>query len=189
VVELGTKTSIALPPTEIIPGKYFISLKVNIFSNILPPPVSQPSFSLSQPHCPISPPSSQKQGTSLKNILIQVPIIPLASILQPSNHLTQHLHCPNSHLSHHHPCSQLTQHPLKQIHSSPYQHSPFLSPSQQKEISTPSALEPTTTSNQPPSHLTNNPQASYLLITCTCHWTPNPTHHLLGNLFHASTPF
>jgi hypothetical protein len=37
------------PPEEIIPGKYYISLKVNIFSNLLPLQVSQPPSTLSRP--------------------------------------------------------------------------------------------------------------------------------------------
>jgi hypothetical protein len=49
---IGHKNQSCLaPPAELVPGKYAISLKVTIFSNLLPP---QPSSSLSQP------PSSQK---------------------------------------------------------------------------------------------------------------------------------
>jgi hypothetical protein len=47
---IGHKNQFYLaPPAEIVPGKYDTSLKVTIFSNLLPPPVSQPSSSQTQP--------------------------------------------------------------------------------------------------------------------------------------------
>jgi hypothetical protein len=67
---IGHKNQSCLaPPTEIVPNKYDISLKVTIFSNLPHPQMSQPSSSQSQPQTPQNTTLIIGEGSKTKDFL------------------------------------------------------------------------------------------------------------------------
>jgi hypothetical protein len=102
-------------PAEIIPGKYQISLKVTIFSNLSSPQISQPSSSQSQPSTPQNTTLIIGEGSKTKDLLNQD--ILNSTTINPAKNQS-----------------------LQSLHSSPTQQLPYLSPSPLKPTQTSNQL-------------------------------------------------